>query len=118
MVTGLIGLAFGVTRSEAASFSVDDFLKLSAKWTGFPVTQLERAPAKAYLRRLTSAQRELARKLLHGASLPHDPAAQALSTDVIRFWFSEQGFESLAWKSLDFAAPPMVCHGEWWKSPT
>jgi D-sorbitol dehydrogenase-like protein len=114
------------SESPSSELSLDEFIALSSKLTGFAAADLSRDLAPLYLGSLqVIAQPEDLRELA-GATKP-----SPLGDKLIDYWYSgvydtpngpavATYTEALAWKSVGYTSAPTVCGGEtgyWSRAP-
>lgn len=129
LLSGLSIAAAGIPRLgwAQAAWSLDDFLALSSRLTGFPVSALNKAAGAFILksfedRGMLPALRELSSQT---------DTSSTLTKEIIATWYSGEcqtkagpavatHDQALAWHSAPYLHPPGVCGGAFghWSEPS
>ena len=122
---GALASGGAVAASVFSQQTLDAFLSLSAKTTGFPAQSLDRRFASSLLQALL-AQGASIETLRHDAM---DIDAE-LAAKIVSAWYSgvlpttptptvAEYYNALIWHALGFASAPSACvrHGEWAEAP-
>jgi Membrane bound FAD containing D-sorbitol dehydrogenase len=115
--------------APASPDEVERFVKLSQQLTGF--ADLDSGIGATYLQNVRSnPQSSAALDTLFDSAQTSDPAARALTAQIVRDWYSgtyagsagratATWTEALAWRACAFTKPPSVCAvpGSWQRPP-